>query len=204
MTMHAVVPAQRHKRRESLFVALAIVVIAGCAGAWAMTRGASGVAPTLYDWQVSSFSGLGEDDQAIHSSLIVSAEDIGYMNDDFGDWAPVADLEKVELAPFVKDEFWRLHGEVEWRLIREANFTNGGDTGYLGVNGKAKGQSAYLLLFRHRHLGAARANQIDIWMHPNVAVATPLETKAESLAASGWKQVVVYTGDDERARLKGN
>ena len=45
--------------------------------------------------------------------------------------------------------------------------------------------------------------QIDIWIHRDVQGKVPDTTKAESLVAAGWRQVIVYSGADEFTRLKG-
>jgi hypothetical protein len=202
MTSRTVVPAQIHRKAETLLICVAVAVLVAMAVAHGLARGVDRRPPPLLDWQVSSFTDLSESDQAIHSALIVAGEEIGYMNSDFGDWPAPEELDKILLPPFVKDEFWKQHGGVDWSLIRAASYQNGGDTGYMGVHGAAAGQHSYLLLFRHRHVGAAYANQIDIWIHRSVDPPVPLSTKAEALVSVGWKQVVVYSGADELVRLK--
>ena len=203
MTSRTVVPAQIHRKAETLLICLAVAVLVATAVAYGLARGVDHRPPPLLDWQVSSLADLGESDQAIHSALIVAGEEIGYMNSDFGDWPAPEELDKILLPPFVKDEFWKQHGGVDWSLIRAASYQNGGDTGYMGVHGAAAGQHSYLLLFRHRHVGATYANQIDIWIHRSADPPAPLSTKAEALVSVGWKQVVVYSGADELIRLKG-
>jgi len=203
MTSRTVVPAQSHQKAETLLIAAAVGILVAVALAYGFVRGVDRRPPALLDWQVSSFADLSESDQAIHSALIVAGEEIGYMNSDFGDWPAPDELDKILLPPFVKDEFWKQHGSVDWSLVRAASYQNGGDTGYLGVHGAAAGQHSYLLLFRHRHVGAAYANQIDIWIHRAPDPPPPASTKAEALISAGWKQVVIYSGADELIRLKG-
>ena len=203
MTSRTVVPAQVHQKAETLLICAVVALLVALAVAFGLVRGVDHRLPALLDWQVSSFADLSESDQAIHSALIVAGEEIGYMNSDFGDWPAPDELDKILLPPFVKDEFWKQHGAVDWSLIHAASYLNGGDTGYLGVHGAAAGQHSYLLLFRHRHVGAAYANQIDIWIHRASDPPPPASTKAEALISSGWKQVVVYSGADELTRLKG-
>ena len=203
MTVIAIASARKYQRLETLVVAVLAACVVAFAVTWAFTRSQQIGPPPLLDWQVSSLADLGEDDQAIHSALIVAGEEIGYLNYDFGDWPKTDELDTLLMPPFYKDEFWKLHGAVKWDLIRAADYNHGGDTGYLGTGGALPGQSAFLLLFRHRHVGAAYANPIDIWIHRNVNANAPADTKAESLVSAGWRQVVAYSGADELARLKG-
>jgi hypothetical protein len=204
MASIAIVPAQHHMRRESWIIGAVTALLVLAAVGYHATIGANPGPPPLLDWQASAFADLGADDQAIHSALIVAGEEIGYMNSDFGDWPPPSELDKILLPPFYQDAFWSLHGSVRWQLIRAADFNLGGDTSYLGTGGNRPGQSAYMLLFRHRHMGGTFSNQIDIWVHRNPNAAMPAGTKAEMLVADGWRQVVVYSGADEVARLKGS
>lgn len=203
MTLSAVVPAQKKQRLETLTVAAVALTALLAAGLWGATRNTASGPPPLLEWQVNSLTSLNEDDQAIHSALVVAGEEIGYLNQDFGDWPKAQELDELLIAPFYQDEFWRQHGEIAWELIRAADYNHGGDTGYLGAAGKQPGQSAFLLLFRHRHVGSAYANQIDVWIHRDPNARKPAETKAEALVAAGWRQVVMYSGADEFARLKG-
>ncbi|MCP8936909.1 hypothetical protein NK718_00125 [Alsobacter sp. SYSU M60028] len=199
------VNARTLDRRETLFVALALAVAMLGTGGFALLRATGGPRPPeLLDWQVSAFRDLGPDDQAIHSSLSVAAEEIGGLNFDFGDWPKPEELDKLLIPPFYKDDFWEQHGRVQWRQLNAADFNRGGDTSYLGVGGSAPGQSAYLLIFRHRHIGSAYTNQTEIWVHRDVNVGEPDGYRAEALAKAGWRQVVAYRGADEAEHQKGH
>ncbi len=203
MTSIAVISPRKYQRQESVLIGAVIALTVSLATAFGVAESVNSGAPVLLDWQLSSFADLGADDQAIHSALSAAGEEIGSMNYDFGDWVKPEELDNLLVSPFYKDEFWTLHGSVSWELIRAADLKNGGDTAYLGTGGAVAGQSAYLLLFRHRHLGANYTNQVDIWMHRDVNARLPGDTKAESLVTAGWKQVITYNGADELTRLKG-
>jgi hypothetical protein len=197
--------ARRADRLETLLVASAVFAVAACAVGYATLRGtAAGGPPQLLDWQVSAFADLNEDDQAIHSALAAAAEDIGSMNYDFGDWITPEEADKLLMPPFYKDDFWTLHGSAQWERLGAADYNQGGDTSYIGRHAKNPGQSAYLLVFRHRHIGAGYTNQTEIWVHKDVNVANPDGYRAESLARAGWRQVINYSGAEEVARMKGN
>jgi hypothetical protein len=205
MALIAAHNASIQDRRETLIVAAALLVTAIATAGFALVRGTGGVyAPQLLEWQVSAFKDLGADDQTIHSSLSVAAEDIGSLNFDFGDWPKPEELDKLLISPFYKDDFWKQHGSVQWRQLNAADFNRGGDTSYLGTGGTSPGQSAYLLIFRHRHIGSAYTNQTEIWVHRDVNAGPPELYRAEDLAKAGWRQVISYSGADEAAHQKGH
>lgn len=203
MAVVSIIPDQKKGRLETLAVAAVTAIVVFAAALWGATRDANARLPQLLEWQVNSLTSLNDDDQAIHSALVVAGEEIGYLNQDFGDWPKAEELNDLLIAPFYKDSFWSQHGEIKWELIRAADYNHGGDTGYFGNGGNQQAQSAFLLLFRHRHVGSTYANQIDVWIHRDSAVGRPIETKAEALVAAGWRQVVMYSGADELVRLKG-
>lgn len=172
---------------------LALVMLAGTTD----TR----VQPGLLEWQVSSFSGLSTPEQAVHSALVVAAEDIGWLNYDSGDWPEPDVLNEYLIPPFVRDAFWRETGSLKWRRLAAADVTLGGTTAYLGDSAQLENQSTFLLVFQHRHLGAAYSNEAEIWITPNTAPQTPTAFRAQALVSQGWKRVVAYNGDDEAERI---
>jgi hypothetical protein len=195
----------RAQRIETFMLATTVAVLVAVTAVNAVTHGTGGRGmPQLASWQVSAFAELGDADRAIHSALSVAAEEIGQLNYDFGDWAPPEELDELLILPFHKDEFWVENGEVRWWLLSAADFVRGGDTGYMGVGGRIPGQSAYLLIFRHRHIGSSYSNQTEVWLHPAANAPRPDGTRAESLAQAGWKQAVAYRGADEVARVKND
>jgi len=80
MTAFTIRAPQSANRYETWIVWALILAIACGAIAYGFVRDETARQAPLLDWQVNSFSGLGPDDQAIHSALIVAGEEIGYMN----------------------------------------------------------------------------------------------------------------------------
>lgn len=191
-------------RLENLLVWAAAAILVVVAATSALTRGADTGTPPLAEWQVSAFDGLAADDQAIYSALSVSAEDIGWMQYDSGVWPDIPEIEEMLLPPFLKDAFWEEHGRVAWQLLASADFNHGGATAYTGRAGTNAGQSAYLLVYQHRHMGVSFSNQAQIWVHQQTEPEAPTGYTNENLVRAGWRQVVPYSGADEVARLKGS
>jgi len=183
-------------------------------------------------WQVRSFDGLGQVDQAIHSALLPAGEEIIWFNNDTGGWITLERAQKILLPPFYRDAFWKTNGEVQWQLIlpgthqphaasgdehanapvtppdqtanKVSQATQGqGATVYYGSAGRAPGQSAYLLVIGHAHAGVMWANQATIWIHRNPNAPYPGIVKPESLVGDGWRQVIPYDGASEVERVKG-
>jgi len=190
-------------RLETMLVSGLTAMVALGGIAYALTQDMTTGPQRLMQWQVSAFDGLSEHDQAIYSALSVAAQDITYWNYDLNEWPTPEDLEAIFLPPFAKDMFWQQHGEVEWRLHAAASKDHGGTTVYSGSGGKASAQSAYLLVFLHRHVGTGFADQPEIWVHEDTMASKPDSFKPEALIKAGWRKVVPHTGADERARLKG-
>lgn len=192
------------ERAETFWVTAAAVLALGLALAVWTVRGSDTGMPAPLDWQVSAFTDLGPDDQAIHSALVVAAVDIGWYNYDFNAWPTPEELDELLMPPFQHDAFWLEHGEIDWQRRIEASTDNGGATAYLGSGGHNPGQSAFLLVFQHRHVGVSFATQAEVWVHDQINPTPPDSYKSESLVRAGWRQVVAYSGADEVTRLKGN
>jgi hypothetical protein len=196
--------ARRSLALESAAVAVVVIAVTVVALLFAWMRGTGGnEMPPLLGWQVSAFADLGPDDQAVHSALAAAADEIGSLNYDFGDWPLPAELDKLLIPPFTQDDFWQEHGRIQWKQLNAADFVRGGDTCYMGTGATNAGQASYLLVFRHRHMGAGYSNQTEIWINRDPNVGPPDGTRAESLTIAGWKQVVAFSGADEVARAKG-
>ena len=220
-------------RLESIvFFLITFVLVASTAG-YILLKAKQEGPPPLLSWQVSSFDGLSEVDQAIHSALLPAADEIIWANNDTGRWPSIAELQDTLLPPFYEDNFWQVNGEVQWQVIMPgANKTgeaapppppksnNGlasfvapnavyqgtlgqGTASYYGSGGKAPGQSAYLIVIGHAHSGVYWINQATLWIHKDPNAPFPDILKPEGLVARGWRQIIPYNGASEVERVKG-
>jgi len=189
-------------RHESLAVALVTVVVIGGTLAYAATRPETGAMPTLAEWQVSAFDGLGPADQAIHSAIGPAIEEAIFRYDFDGYWPTAGELAESFISPFHQDIFWETNGQVDWALHRPEQ-TDQGSVYYLGRAGQVPGQSAYLALIRHQHLNTVNTNQLDLWVHADPRAPEPTGVTPQSLVRQGWRQVVTYSGASEVERIKG-
>lgn len=165
----------------------------------------------LPDWQVSAFHDLSSVDQANYNALLLAGDiiqltyDAGYRMGE-PHWLTVEEMSVLEdgigLAPFMRDVSWKQGGEVQWRLI--TTYQIDGSTVYFGNNGKAAGQSAYLLVIAHLHKGASYTNQSIVWINRNAGIGPPEKVNIDSLVRNGWKQVVPWRGEDEVKRIRGD
>ncbi|PJR09902.1 DUF6162 family protein [Sinorhizobium meliloti] len=192
------------QRETGLLATIAAALVAGVV-LYGQTRPPQGAMPPLTEWQVSAFTDLSSVDQAIHSALLPALEEAYWAYKGEGFWPTAQFLDEALLPPFHHDHFWEDNGRVEWTLYTNEAL-GAADQGfiyYMGVNGQAKAQSAYLAVINHAHLNAVDANQFDIWVHPNASAPRPSGMKQQSLILEGWRQVKTHTGADEVARIKG-
>lgn len=228
--LHVVRPASG--RTETLVFSALLLALIAVPICYVNLRPRQEVAVPLLSWQVSSFDGLSDADQAIHSALLPAAEEIVWANNDTGTWPSIERLEETLLPPFYRDNFWKTNGEVHWQVVMPgahsttfagppptagpaglASFdapnaiyqgTQGqGTASYYGSGGKLLGQSAYLVVIGHAHTGTRWTNQATIWIHRDPNAAFPDILKPEGLVSRGWRQIIPYNGASEVERIKG-
>lgn len=192
-------------RRETALLVAAVLLVCLVVGAYALVQPARNAEPKVLDWQVSAFADLSKADQAIHSALRPALEEMYWTYKADGTWPTPETLAEYLLPPFYRDHFWQDTGRVDWRLITNAavGAADQGAVFYLGTDGVAKDQSAYLVVINHAHLNTTDSNQFDIWIHSDTAVPAPSGVKQQSLILDGWRMVVPYRGAEELARIGG-
>lgn len=189
---------------ETLVLIGGVVLMLAATSFYVVKFGREESSQTLQSWQVSSFSGLGEADQSIYSSLYTAQEDIGWIQYEIGPWPSIADLEEYLIPPFYKDISWENTGRLNWvyrDVVQEGEMQ--GYTLYHGSGGTLEGQSAYIIVIGHIHAGNTMSNHNTIWIHENPNQPMPGTSKTQSLVLEGWINVVPYSGRDELERLKG-
>jgi hypothetical protein len=190
---------------ETLLLIGGLVGLLAATGFYVMKMGQDSEGQVLQSWQVSSFDGLSETDQAIYNSLFIAQDDIGWIQYELGPWPGILDLEDYFVPPFYKDAFWENNGRVQWTyrdVVQEGEMQ--GYTLYHGNGGIAEDQSAYILVIGHLHAGNSMTNHNTIWIHDNPNQPLPQTSKIQSLVLEGWMNVVPYSGRDELERLKGS
>ena len=210
-TMTTTTVAPKSGRRETYAIGLTILLISIIAGIAISQRQIVNPIPRLYDWQLSSFYDLNKADQAIHSSLISAIPELWLLHADklaqksgsrvTDAWPSVSELAKYYfVAPFANDLFWSQYGKVNWARVTTYSFE--GSTVYHGHGGSEDRQSAYLVVLSHAHKGASFSSAGAIWMNADANAPAPNEVVRDSLIRKGWKQVVAYSGEMERKRIR--
>ena len=196
------VVAPQDGRGESAVVSGLVFAVIAATVLYAYSLPDEPAQPPLLEWQVSSFSDLTAEDQAIHSALQAAVSEIEWYYYRLTDWPDIPELEEELLPPFYKDGFWEKNGSVQWTFGRPLN-NDQGATYYHGSGGTIPGQSAYLLLMGHIHAGMLASNQNTIWVHKDPNAPYPEIVRDDSLIRAGWKKVIIYSGADELERLRG-
>lgn len=191
-------------RNETAWLISITIILLLCATILITKRSRGEDQIEILDWQISAFHDLSPADQAIYNALDLAGEEIFYLQYYLGHWPTMVDMDEFLLPPFYRDMSWKQTGEVNWVLKPMAEGSIEGTTVYHGSGGKIAGQGAYLLMIMHIHAGATgAADAHTVWLHPDADSVTPEVIKKNSLIRNGWKQIVPYTGDMERKRLKG-
>jgi hypothetical protein len=198
----ATVISPQNGRIESAVVATVFCAVVAVTVLYALTRPDQPAPLPLLEWQVSSFSDLTAEDQAIHSALFAAIGEIDWYYYRLQTWPDIPELEEDVLPPFYKDAFWEKNGALQWTMGRPLN-NDQGATYYHGAGGVVPGQGSYLLLMGHIHAGMLYSNQNTIWIHDDVNAPYPEIVRRGSLIRAGWKQVITYSGADELERLRG-
>lgn len=204
-TLEATVVKPSSSKWETYLLIAGIIGLLATTGFYVLTFGKQDSVRQLESWQISSFDGLSEVDQAIYNALFIAQDDIGWIQYEIGPWPNIEDLEWYLVPPFVKDVFWSNNGSMEWQyrdVIQEGEMQ--GYTLYHGRNGTVPDQSAFIVVIGHLHAGYTMSNHNTIWIHENSSQPMPETSKIQSLILDGWKNVVPYSGRDELERLKGS
>ncbi len=198
----AFVISPQNGRIESAVVAVIFCAVVSVTLVYGATRPDQPAPPALLEWQLSSFSDLTAEDQAIHTALFSSIGEIDWFYYRLRTWPDIPELEEDYLPPFYKDAFWETNGSLQWSMGRPLN-NDQGATYYHGSGGTLPEQSSYLLLMGHIHAGMLASNQNTIWVHDDANAPYPEIVRRDSLIRAGWKQVITYSGADELERLRG-
>ncbi len=188
-------------RVESAVVGIAVCAVVAITLVHAAMQPDEPAPPPLLEWQVSSFSDLTAEDQAIHTALHAAIGEIDWYYYRLLTWPDIAELEEEYLPPFYKDAFWESNGSLQWSMGRPLD-NDQGSTYYHGSGGTVPGQGSYLLLMGHIHAGMLASNQNTIWVHDSPNAPYPEVVRRDSLIRAGWKQVITYSGADELERLR--
>ena len=191
----------------------ATLVIGGGLALYVEERGQNDEPDAIYDWQVSAFNSLTGADQAIYNSLYTVKDEIPYIYDDINyfnepgekfRWPNLQDFQDYLLPPFLQDTSWEQNGSLQWSLyepLPEGEMQ--GSTMYLGTDGQFASQGSFLLVIHHVHAGFTNTNSTLVWWNPDSHAEMPESGFRDSLILRGWREVVVYSGDQEVERIFG-
>ena len=207
--METIIIQPKRQRFEVLFLLVStIVILAVAAGLIALSRNQAEVI-RLKSYQISAFHTLTGHDQGIFSDLWTAALEIEALHRDQGEiWATADELRDRDLAlsPFLEDELWRLRGAHRWRLFTYDQ-PNVHRAAYVGKSSNESIAGNFIVLSEHFHsidgsyyIGVNKPRPYTIWFNPEWSL--PPNISEGTLIASGWKEVIPYSGRDELKRLK--
>lgn len=206
--METVIIQPKRQRFEVLFVLIStIAILAFAGGLIALTKGKK-ENQKLKPYQISAFNVLQGNDQGIFSDLYTAALEIEALHRDQGEiWATANELKEKDLAlsPFIEDDLWKQRGKHNWRLFvyDQANVHR---AAYVGKSSDENVAGNFIILSEHFHsidgsyyIGVNKPIPYSIWWNPTFNL--PADISEGTLIASGWKEVIPYSGRDELKRL---
>ncbi len=208
--MSTVTVAPLRQRGEILFVFTATLLILLTATALIFIRkGAGDGQKRLKGYQISGISHLIGANQSLFTDLYTAALDIEYYHQSNNEtWPVVRNLEVDLISPFVQDQLWESRGRLSWREQPTGNNdANIHLKAYVGKSNNFKVAGSFLILFEHYHsadgtyyLVAGRKRPYTIWFRPD-NFDLPGTISEGTLIQNGWKEVVSFTGKDQRKKL---
>jgi len=210
-TTYRVPPAG--SRHEGVWISAATLLVGGILALYVNERGQTDDVEEIFEWQVSAFATLTGADQAIYNSLYTVKDEIPYIYDDINSynapgekfhWPTLEDFQDYLLPPFYHDTSWEQNGSLQWSLyepLPEGEMQ--GSTMYLGTDGRLVGQGSFLLVIGHVHAGFTNTNAIVVWWNDRNHVEMPESGFRDGLILRGWREVVVYSGEQEVNRIFG-
>lgn len=196
--------------RETLYLGLAILLVAAVSGAFIITGTRNDDNRALLPYQISGYANLNPTEQGTFTDLYAAGLEIDALHDQFGDWSSVQALAEEYISPFVRDQTWDKRGGLLWTEL----FQDKADAhvaAYLGRPTKSKTNGSFLLLMAHTHKDGVMTEGLDdhehqpftIWYFPAPNVSAPSILTEPALIKKGWKEVVAYRGEEEVQRLSG-
>lgn len=198
------------QRGEILFVLVSTVAILLLATILIMVKKNATDGPKkLRSYQISGISHLSGANQSIFTDLYTAALDIEYYHQTNSEtWPEIKALQNDYIAPFVEDALWKERGRINWReMATGSDDASVHMKAYVGKSNDYSVAGSFLILFEHFHsadgtyyLVAGRKRPYSIWFRAN-DFDLPGTITEGTLIQNGWKEVVSFTGKDQRKKL---
>lgn len=208
--MSTVTVSPLRQRGEILFLLSSTVAILLIATALIFVKKSAVDGPKrLKGYQISGITTLTGANQSIFTDLYTAALDIEYYHQTNNEkWPDLRQLEKDLIAPFVKDQTWESRGRLSWREQPTGNDDASVHlNAYVGKSSNFKVAGSFLILFEHFHssdgtyyMVAGRKRPYTIWFRAD-DFDLPGTISEGTLIQNGWKEVVSFTGKDQRKKL---
>jgi len=208
--MGTVTVSPLRQRGEILFVTLStVVILLVAAGLVSLSKGKKDESKHLKRYQISGISDLTGNNQGLFTDLYTAALEIEYFHQtNHPAWPSITQLAGENISPFLNDEMWQLRGRLDWR--EQPTGTNAASVdmkAYVGKSANLSEAGSFLILFEHYHssdgtyyLAGGKERSYSIWFR-NDKFDLPATITEGTLVQNGWKEVVSYTGKDQRKEL---
>jgi len=171
MTTQVIRPAGAS--HETLYVALACLLIVLAASLVVAMHGEKQTSTTLQTYQIDARRDLTAGEQGIHADLRVTLEEIQLLSAEAPHLPTPEALADDGFAPFARDASSISRGNHQWQLV--------GDSAYVGLSEQVQTAGSFILRAR---------DQGDVWLNRQPDARSPAAFDDASLIAAGWQQVV--------------
>lgn len=209
LTRQTIVKPTKGGPETQWLLAIAFVTLAVCALTISMRTGST-TEKEIESWQINAFQTLNGSEIGVFNGLQTAAVEIDETHEMEGDyWITVNELQALYIPPFAQDAAWHKQGELAWtRKILEVEGRH--IALYKGVPAKDQVRGVFLLLMLHDHrkkqgnVAACPTHApFEIWFHDRLDQEFPEVITDQAIIASGWKEIVALTGEDEVIKMKG-
>jgi len=198
------------QRGEILFVVVStVVLILMAAGLIALKKGKTDGPRSLKNYQISGIADLSGNNQGLYTDLYTAALDIEYYHQtNHPAWPAIEQMENDKITPFVQDQMWEARGRLLWREQPTGTDNASMNTkAYVGKTSDSGSAGSFLVLFEHYHssdgtyyLAGGKERSYSIWFRAD-KFDLPATITEGTLVQNGWKEVVSFTGKDQRKEL---
>ncbi|AVQ17107.1 hypothetical protein FSBG_00494 [Fusobacterium gonidiaformans 3-1-5R] len=177
-------------KKENLFLSLIVIIILCLAYILVQLTSKKNIGQIITTTQISAYKDLSNVNNSFYTELTNSLVEIEAIKEEEGKIPDISKLEEEEISPYLKDDLWEERGALEWQKIEYK-------TGiyYLGISKQVNLVGNYLIEFNLEEMDKS------VIYYNNEQDDGRSLPKTISHLEEHWKEIVPYTGTEEREKF---